>query len=429
MKHIRTFLILLLIVALTATGCAKSTDSFQEYVKNGDYAKAIELFGEKIMGNSEDELACRLFLSEYANEKLSAFAEGTCTQAEFDAALDTVSKVDDYLYLMDDLGDIYWQYEELVFSKDQYEMAVQYEAEGLLEDAIWAFSSVSPADLEHFEHAQANIDRLMLQITQRFEDAIHAASDAGNVPELFLVYLEGMDNPYVNISSEISLLYETTMATYLTNVQQQAEEAFGGDAKDYNAALEVVRNAISEVNFMPQLLTSLEAMLEEYLTYVPFPLTQLEYVQKAEYIAVGNAREKDATDISGIYHDEDNVIASKGGSLNSEHAEAEDEAYVLYNLNYEYSTLTGVIYRPYSFLSFPNEETKPVTVKIYGDGVLLFEMNGFNGNHDSVPFELDVSAVRNLKIVMMGVWRESSGWIGIYDYHPKVCMGDLILQK
>ena len=425
----RMILAMILIVVCTAAGCAKPTDQFQQYVKDGDYISSIELYGEKVMGNVGDEAACRAFLNQYATEHLTAYAEGSATEVEVDACLDMLCKLQDSFYIVDNLSDYYWQYDSLKMSKAEYVMGTQYEAEGLLEDAIWAFSSVMPDDLENFEHAQANIERLMAQITQNFEDSIRAAHTAGDSITLFTVYQQGPYNPYITISSEISLIYETAVAEYLAEVYAQAEEAFGGDAKDYNAALTVVQKAIAEVNFVPELLSPLEELVSEYVSYVPFPLTDLEYVQKAEYIAVGDAREKNATDINGNYHDEDSVISSEGGSLNTDYADSEDEAYVMYNLNYQYSTLTGVVFRPYSFLSYPSEESKPITVKIYGDNVLLFEMDGFNENSDSVPFQLDVSAVRNLKIVVMGVWRASSGWIGIYDYHPRVCIGDLMLQK
>lgn len=34
------------------------------------------------------------------------------------------------------------------------------------------------------------------------------------------------------------------------------------------------------------------------------------------------------------------------------------------------------------------------------------------------PISLDVSGVRELKFVMLGVWTGSSGWIGIHSRHP-----------
>lgn len=429
MKQFRMFLAIILIVVCTFTGCAKPTDQFQQYVKDGDYMEALKVYSEKVVGNTGDEAVCRAFLDQYAEENLTAFANGSATETELEACLDMLTKLDEYLYIVENLNDLYWQYEDLKMSKAEYAMGTEYEADGLLEEAIWAFSSVLPEDLENFEHAQANIDRLMAQITSNFEASIRDAQTSGDPTALFDAYLQGLENPYVNISSEISLLYETTVADYLAKVYAQAEEAFGGEAKDYNAALTVVQNALSQVNFVPELLSPLEELVREYVSYVPFPLTDLEYVQRAEYIAVGNARDKNATDINGGYHEPDNVISSKGGSLNTDYADTEDEAYVLYNLNYQYSTLTGVVFRPYSFLSYSNEESKPITVRIYGDDVLLFEMRSFNENSDSVPFQLDVSAVRNLKIVVAGVWRESSGWIGIYDYHPRVCVGDLMLQR
>lgn len=93
-------------------------------------------------------------------------------------------------------------------------------------------------------------------------------------------------------------------------------------------------------------------------------------------------------------------------------------------------TLTGTIYRPYSSLSFTGEWNNGPTVKIYGDDVLLYEAPRITGTtYDPINFEIDVTGVRNLKIVMRGTWRESTGWIGLYNYNPAACMAEVTLQK
>ena len=134
--------------------------------------------------------------------------------------------------------------------------------------------------------------------------------------------------------------------------------------------------------------------------------------------------------MNGTQYDRESLIYPIGGDLYGDWASSDDEAYVMYNLNYKYSSLSGIIYRPYRSLSSVNEWKNPTTVKIYGDDVLLYEAPNFTKDtYDTVEFALDVSGVRNLKIVMRGVWSEDAGWIGMYDYYPKVAMAEVFLQK
>ena len=131
----------------------------------------------------------------------------------------------------------------------------------------------------------------------------------------------------------------------------------------------------------------------------------------------------------GLSH-RNSIICPSGGSLNTQYASNDDEAAVSYDLKHNYSTLSGLIYRPYSSLSCDFEWT-PATVKIYGDDILLYESPSITQEtYDTIEFTVDVTGVRNLKIVMRGVWgRETPGWVGLVDYYPKACLTNLMLQK
>lgn len=120
-----------------------------------------------------------------------------------------------------------------------------------------------------------------------------------------------------------------------------------------------------------------------------------------------------------------------GGTLASQKATSEDDSYISFYLNSAYNTLTGTVYRPYGTLSCKDVWDGSTTIKIYGDNVLLYEApNITQETYSPIDFEIDVSGVRELKIVMLGVWTSTEGnWIGQYSRYPKACMANLIVCK
>ena len=69
-------------------------------------------------------------------------------------------------------------------------------------------------------------------------------------------------------------------------------------------------------------------------------------------------------------------------------------------------------------------------VKIYGDGILLWESPSiFGSTYDSYKFDINVEGVRELKIEMQGIWLDE-GLDNVLDFWvPRVCMGDVYIQK
>ncbi len=160
----------------------------------------------------------------------------------------------------------------------------------------------------------------------------------------------------------------------------------------------------------------------------PILLTSLDYTQKARYISVGAGITSYAKCVNEYVYDSENVLRPSGGTLNSEHAETEDDAYIIYYLNGKYSTLDGVLYRPYCTLSW-SDEFPQSTVRIYGDGRLIYEAPAITKNtYDPIPFSVNVSGVSELKIVMLGVHQTKTDFVGAYSFDPVVCMADAYLK-
>lgn len=391
---------------------------------------------------------------------------------EFFNRYTTLEKINDATRMIYSLDSVYQQYIYIKASKDNYHSAVEYAAKGNLEGAISNFMYVVPEDVENYDEAQKQLAEAVksyqkqiienakhLAATDSFEDAvaciheaqyvvgyttelenclsdlfikkytssIDSAFNSGDYVTVIREYSNARENSYITISSDMISKYSSSVTKYLDDVCQRAEDAFG-DSKDYSAAIRVLQVAISEVDVDENVISEIEQRINFYQEYVPIYLTSLEYTQKASYISVGRAYDSDSKDVNGNQYDNNTVIHPTGGELASQVASTDDDAYVLYNLNFKYSTLAGTIYRPYRSLSSENEWNNATSVKIYGDDVLLYEApNITKDTYDSIKFQIDITGVRNLKIVMRGVWAESTGWVGMYDRNPKVCMAEVTL--
>ena len=163
---------------------------------------------------------------------------------------------------------------------------------------------------------------------------------------------------------------------------------------------------------------------------LPISLTSLEPIQQKRFIKVGGAKKDDARDVNETSYNPDKVIYPTGGTLYGEYSENEEDSFVVYYLNSNYRSFSAVLYRPYSTLSATVGWDEWTTVKIYADDDLIYEAPNFSQNdYYPVLFNLNVSGVRYLKIVMRGVLMWSTSDFGLYRYTPRVCMADAVLQK
>lgn len=465
------------IMLLTMAGCGDPMATFESQVKSGDYQKAIETYANKLAGNSVSENTARSFLLDQLEEGLSAYAAGKTSETDFLNIQTTLEHLDGALnvniaYELDSAND---RYLNVNASKDNYARGIGYEADGNTADAIQTLALVVPEDTENYGAAQDKQEELIATYeaeliaaaqeyaaageydtatacldggvgvigltpkfeacmrefqTQKYQEIIDDAYEAEDYSRLIAQYTMAQSQEMVTISAEMTRKYTESVDLYLEDIYTRAEEAFG-ENKDYGAAIAVLQDAIAhEVTFETGLDEPLEQRLAYYQEYIPVYLTSLSYTQKAEYIGVGRPEEDDARDVNGTWYDADTVIFPTGGELNSQYATSDEEAYVLYNLNMQYSTLSGVVYRPYSTLSCPGEWEKNTTVMIYGDDVLLYEAPSITQDtYDPLGFTIDVTGVRDLRIVMRGIWNEASEWYGLVNRHPKVCMAEVIVQK
>ena len=476
-KYFSLVISTVLLLALLLCGCGRQ-DSFMSAVKKGDYQTALDIYERKLAGNSADEMQAQQSLEDYLGSTWDAYVSGELSFERFRGVFRCLQQINDRLWL---LPELYWMesdYEAVESSKASFASGTASAESGDYASAIRAFSQVIPEDTENYagavqaeeqarktylaavqRDAQAAADSgdaaaalIMIEnaqevlgysdelqnleaaiVTRMVLSSMEEASGRGELLDVIRIYEETLNGGMIEVTADMTRLASESKTAFIRTVTDEAARAFG-TGKDYEAASAVIRNALSAASFSSELLAELEPMLAEYQSYAPVALTSLEPVRKATYIEVGSkyTSKNTSTDVAGTVYDSSNMIYpyEDGFSLRSDTPNTEDDSAITFMLNYQYSTLSGTVFRPYGTLSCEDWGGNYGRVIIYGDGSVIYRSNDItDSTWDPVPFTLDISGVRELKIVAVGRWVENSGDIGIYERHPKVCLADLMLQK
>ena len=313
--------------------------------------------------------------------------------------------------------------EELVDSYESYaiETAQQLANEGKYQEAYQCLNDAIDTI--------GNTDKLSSTYSsiyiEEYETKMKTAYDAKDYLSVFRIYVEA--DWIIEGSSEMMNYYTSSITEYLNDIDVKAESAFG-DNKDYEAAILVLRDALSDVvdlNIL-EITSHIEEKIAYYQEYQPIYLTDLDYIQISSILSVGTDYSWEYTDVNEKGYDPMTVIVqhNDGGYYH------DDEGYILYYLNSNYTVLTGTLYRPYNTLSCPADwSSRPGYILVYGDDVLLYESPKITpSTYDAVDFEIDVHGVRNLKIEFKGgMWYDTDGWIATEE--PKICVAECKLQK
>lgn len=408
------------LLAICLTACNASCN-FEKCVESGNYIDAINVYREKISGNSTKELEAKDFVRQYMQDALDNYASGEIDNRQVESAFDCLLKIDDELYILNvELGAGIEQLTDLQMSKENFIMATSAIDAGNYEEALNFFASVAQGDTQNYATAQEQLalaystykTNLIAEVNgliakKEFEQANERIEDASDIL--------GNDEEYTALLSSV-------ISTWEEDIIYTASELFGAN-KDYASAIRFLQLCGLQTN-------AIDAEITKYQDYVPIYLADLEYTQKTQYLNIGSHSDAITTDLQGTMYDGARLIYPTGGSLASDAASTEDEAYVNYYLGAKYSRLTGVLYVPYKSLSCPGEWKIPTIVKVYGDKALLFEAPAFTVDiTEPLSIDIDITGVRELKIVMLGTWTEDTTWVGLYSRQPKVCAADFCISK
>lgn len=206
-----------------------------------------------------------------------------------------------------------------------------------------------------------------------------------------------------------------------TTVFAQAEAAFGQN-HDYQTAIQILqRSGLTG--------EAVDREIQKYQEYAPVLLKSFQPTKTSDYMYVGAANEGDYTDVNGNVYDRETVIRPRSRTSN-DIAESEQDSYVTYYLYGDYRNFDATLYRTYSSLSTIDEDwTQGTVAKIYGDDVLLYEGPQITRDtYEEFTIHIDVTGVRELKIVLLGVGRKEDSF-ALYSYYPLMAIANATIQK
>lgn len=403
------------------SSCSSSgLSKFLKKIDEGNYIEAKQIYSEEIFGNSEEEIEAYYELEKRLVNVSDDYNEGHIDYNKAKSIISTIENIgvlDDY-----QISVVYSSIEDLYYSKNAFESAENLFSQGYYEDALMQYQNVLPADtyyLEVFDRITKTKEKI---VEETFAQVFECEKNGDFVGAIKLI-----DNIYVIIGYEADLQgkYDELSAKYIEQVIDEAEETFSNN-KDYNSAIGVITAAISNVGNDPRL----DAKLEEYQSYIPILLCDLEPFAVGDYVDInGNGYGSILKDVEGNEYTKRTVFYPIGGTLATAISKSEEDGRIEYYLNGEYSILMGTLYLPYQARGIDSPKI-PSTFKVYGDGVLLYEAPIFEkGVTKPIKINVNIENVQSLKIVILGIWSESGGWPGVYSRNPMICAADLTIAK
>ena len=380
---------IIVIVLAIATALFSSQNHAIQLIRDQKFAEAAEVYTSDIRNNTEKRDEFKEQLDVYIGSLIDEYNQGEKTDSDIMGFFENIQKYDFYAdlnlveyhstyYLIADSKEAFKKAEELMKSKDYLEAITYYE-------------QISQRDTNN-SVKDSKIEVAKEKLLKQAENFVKNG-DYTSAINLLNKCIDKFNE------KEFSEAYNNYIAELVNNTIASTEALFSQE-KDYTKAIENLKKIF----------------------------VGLDYPQDPAFEPIcNNTFNKDVNET--VYSND--CFYPTGGTLASAIADDEDEASVSYYLNAQYTELTGTIFRPYKSLSCENAWENPTVFKIYGDGVLLYEgPNITQSTFDPIDFSVDVTGVRELKIVLMGVWTTNdSGWPGVYSRYPKLSVTNLTLKK
>lgn len=308
-------------MSILLTSCASTSDQFQAFIKNGDYAKAIDLYTSEIQGNSALEIGAVDFLESYLDEKWNDYLAGELDSGDLEVKLDVYTNLYDTLPV-DTLEQIVQEYATTEEARSTYQEGVEALESGDYTTAIESFEQIPKTSDDTYEEAQAQLDQAkssyseeILVIaneslsegdydtaisvveeaekvigetnelenflddtyTEKYETSIAEALASADYEDLFRLYDQATSNSRVTISSTMTANYATGTESYADQVLDEA--AAVKENKGLPEALETLKGGLSVLPDQTTLLDEFEVYANEYRNTV---LTQADSALQAE---------------------------------------------------------------------------------------------------------------------------------------------------
>ena len=449
---------------LLLSGCS-GVSVVMKSVKDGDADEANRLFREKIAGNSDKEFDLEDSLQAYIENLYEDLNSGKVSAADAQATLTTIytlemshsSYTQKILSKLDALTQSKRSYDDAMdaIAAENYLAAYQFLENVIAADTNYETARTKQAEIinDGMRSLNREIDNAVAE--KNFQKAIDLVNEAislwGNneflagmldyLPEQWQIsnieeaeqlrqagkYSEAKEKAVEcclafgleEYPEEVSAELQRIDGEWWDAVVKEAETAFGSN-KDYEAAIRVLQGSGLYGD-------NVDALIAQYQTYAPILLKEFTPTRESDYMRVGAPNQEDHTDVNGNVYDKAAVIRPRNRTI-VDVAQSESDSYIVYYLFGEYCSFDAILYRTYASLSIPDEEWPQwTTAKIYGDDVLLYEGPQITPKtYEQYNIHIDITGVRELKIVLLGVAAED----GMYSTkYPLLAIADATIQK
>lgn len=431
-KPMRVFFVACIILVLVSCG---ATNSFEDSVISGNYASAIAIYNNKILGNSSRESEVKDFLLKYMQDTSSDFAAGKIDGKTAGDAFDCLLKIDDELYILNtEFTQTFERFTAIQTSKENYKAAVEALEAGDYEKSLPLFAGVNEADTENYTLAQTQFETARNEYKMERMIKLQTALDASEYDNVISLGSEAI-NLLGNNDPDLQNLID--LATY-----EKADTMIDNYIKNGNIDL-AIQTYQSFADLHANLLTTdlsekISVCKEDFVNQV-IGESKTEYYQSGaedavkvikKGLSIVEDKKLDAlyelysSAIAESWENITNYVPDSGVGTNS--TKASDyygntyqgnlilfwkfwmKKYTSFELvpNKKFTNFTATMFPD---VDFSSRDT--ARLKIFGDNILIFDSGNITQKTKAVNIDVDITNVEVLEVRLTDEMGESKVWL------------------
>ena len=381
----------------TTVALSSQVDKFMDFVRSGEYLKAVEYYNDKLYGNYQLEEEAAIGMADLLKSLQREILNGQ--KSESDAK--KITGVVDIVLAQTDINiEKYDQLQaginEAVASKAAFLAGKELESLKKYVEAISEYAIVCEYD-SNYEEATEAIERCLN--TAKKDALANAASLAGSGRYVEAISrLDELNSNLPNNDSDLEAKISVYTKAYISNTIDEASNSFVTPSTDYSTALNIINAALQ--HFPND--ESLNEKKAYYQSFAPVNLYDMKTLKgKASKLTTD-------TDIYGNSYQK--CFWSGYSSM------IWNETDISYHLDKSYNTFQATIYARSNKNGVQN-----MIAEIYADGKIIYQNLQIPDN-STQPFtiNLDVTGVKELRIVLNRNYGDIRSGIG---------MTNMIIQK
>lgn len=349
----------------------QNIEIFVSYYQDADTARNT-LIDQKVLENEEK------IKKAFTDQKMSY--EAAVSQLdelkEFTGVYGEILLTEEYVDNLNQSREDYKEAEELEKNKDT------------VMEAVLCYQRVIEED-SNYEKAQKRADELLNSLAEDCKSEVDKLLKEQKYQEALTLIDSCMETSTDN--AELSLLRQECVNKYSEYALNEMERLLG--ERKYDEAKQIVSEAYAVTNNQ-----DLQNKIASIDTLRPISLTELHVIDGNNY----EVREEVTDSYGNTHHD---VM----------HFDLANEAYVKYQLNGEYSSLSGNL-----VVTEDTSSSASCSFAIFADGQILYSLTDYTRQQDAQNIELDLSGISELVIRC----KDMSNW-----NYPKMCLTECVLDK